>query len=278
MRALIRRLALPLACFTFGIAPAYGQASEIRVNEVHPGEKWVELTNAGNQTVDVSNLLLCNFPAYASIVSLTVLSGSTNLEPGAFVVVSWASLGSTSAEVGLYAAGTGNFADPSRMYDYMEYGTSGHTREPVAVTNSFWEAGTTVALPESGQSLSRVDAGFFGSSNWAATVPTQGAPNQFSTAVEEPGEPVRSFRLSDAYPNPFNPRTTFSLQVEHAQRVRVEVYNQLGQRVRALFDGFLPAQQARAFVFDAADLPSGLYLYRAQGEAFTASRPVILLK
>ena len=57
MRNLLRPV-LALLCFTLYLSPAYGQASEIRVNEVHPGEQWVELTNAGSQAVDVSNLIL----------------------------------------------------------------------------------------------------------------------------------------------------------------------------------------------------------------------------
>jgi len=38
------------------------------------------------------------------------------------------------------------------------------------------------------------------------------------------------------------------------------------------------AEQARAFVFEAADLPSGLYLIRATGEAFITTRRVMLVK
>lgn len=90
--------------------------------------------------------------------------------------------------------------------------------------------------------------------------------------------PVSSFALSAAYPNPFNPRTQFSLQVGQAQRVRVEVYDLLGRRVQALYDGTMAAQQQQRFVFDAAGLPSGLYLIRVQGVQFSALRRVLLLK
>ncbi len=37
-------------------------------------------------------------------------------------------------------------------------------------------------------------------------------------------------------------------------------------------------EQARAFVFEAGDLPSGLYVIRAVGEAFVATRKTMLLK
>ena len=86
------------------------------------------------------------------------------------------------------------------------------------------------------------------------------------------------YRLSAAHPNPFNPTTRFTLTVQASQDVRVEVFNLLGQRVRLLHDGPLEAGEARAFTFEAADLPSGLYLYRAQGETFAASGQVTLIK
>ena len=60
--------------------------------------------------------------------------------------------------------------------------------------------------------------------------------------------------------------------------MRVEVYDALGRRVDALYEGLQEAEQPRTFTFDADDLPSGLYLIRAAGETFTASRLVTLLK
>ena len=105
----------------------------------------------------------------------------------------------------------------------------------------------------------------------------QPARAQEATTASEPDE-TSSAILSPAYPNPFNPTTQFTLQVPRTQEVRVEVFNLLGQRVRLLHDGPLEAGEARAFTFEAADLPSGLYLYRAQGDDFVVTRQVTLLK
>jgi hypothetical protein len=87
-----------------------------------------------------------------------------------------------------------------------------------------------------------------------------------------------TYVLSAAYPNPFNPATTFSLLVRQRQHVKVEVYNMLGQPVRLLYNGTMEAGETRVFTFDAADLPTGIYLYRVQAERFTAARQVTLLK
>lgn len=91
---------------------------------------------------------------------------------------------------------------------------------------------------------------------------------------EKPDE----FTLSAAYPNPFNPQTSFSLTVDVRQEVTVEVFNLLGVRVRQLYHGEMQSGEPREFTFVADDLPSGIYLYRVQGETFLATRQMTLLK
>lgn len=93
-------------------------------------------------------------------------------------------------------------------------------------------------------------------------------------AVEAPQDGV----LSAAYPNPFNPTTSFTLTVDEAQTVKIEVFNVLGQRVRVLFEGDLEPHIAHRFAFEAGDLPTGIYLYRAEGRTFNATRRVTLLR
>ena len=84
--------------------------------------------------------------------------------------------------------------------------------------------------------------------------------------------------MGPAYPNPFNPLTNFTLTVARDQRVVVEVYNLLGERLDQLFDGNLYAGEARTFRFEARNWPSGMYLIRATGESFSDARTVTLLK
>ncbi len=108
---------------------------------------------------------------------------------------------------------------------------------------------------------------------WVAS--GQGTPDD--DLVRTSGDPD-DFTLSAAHPNPFNPRTSFSLTVHETQDVTVEVFNLLGVRVRHLFAGTMEKGETRSFIFDASDLPSGIYLYRVQGESFTATRQMTLLK
>lgn len=62
--------------------------------------------------------------------------------------------------------------------------------------------------------------------------------------------------------------------VANTQWVRVDVFDVLGRRVQALFDGMLHADRTEAFTLDGADLPSGLYVVRVMGEPFQAVRTV----
>lgn len=86
------------------------------------------------------------------------------------------------------------------------------------------------------------------------------------------------YHLSEARPNPFNPRTQFEMAVQTTQQVRAEVYNMLGRRVAVLYDGEAPAGTSVRLTFEAASLGSGSYVLRVEGETFTATRRMVLLK
>jgi len=86
------------------------------------------------------------------------------------------------------------------------------------------------------------------------------------------------YQLTPAYPNPFQATTTFTLVVAQSQLVRIELFNQLGQRVRLLYEGWLSGGAPHSFYIEAGELPSGVYLYRVQGATFTATRRVLLIR
>ena len=84
-----------------------------------------------------------------------------------------------------------------------------------------------------------------------------------SVSTQEDALPLQ-FGLAQNYPNPFNPRTTIGFVLPQAQHVTLEVYNLLGQRVVTLVDRPMGAGQ-HSVGFHAADLASGMYLYRLTG-------------
>lgn len=101
---------------------------------------------------------------------------------------------------------------------------------------------------------------------------------EYSQAVEATIELAGTHRLGAAYPNPFNPSTTFELVVGREQHVQIDVINALGQRVQRLFEGSMEANKPTNFTFQAGTLPTGLYFYRVVGENFAQTRQALLVK
>jgi hypothetical protein len=101
---------------------------------------------------------------------------------------------------------------------------------------------------------------------------------EYSEVVETTIELAGTHRLGAAYPNPFNPSTTFELIVGRNQVVQVDVVNALGQRVQRLFSGPMEANEPKNFIFEAGALPSGLYFYRVAGETFAETKQMLLVK
>ncbi len=110
--------------------------------------------------------------------------------------------------------------------------------------------------------------------NAIAVTGASSVANESFSDQELPG----SHTLTAAYPNPFNPQTRFTLSVAATQDASINVFNLLGQQVRTLYAGMMTAQQERAFAFDAASLPSGIYLTQVRGEHFLETQQVTLLK
>ncbi len=88
---------------------------------------------------------------------------------------------------------------------------------------------------------------------------------------------ITEFKLSQAYPNPFNPSTQFSLALPEDGHVNISVYNMLGQKVDVIHDAHLNAGKHQ-FSWDANDLASGIYMITSNSQKFTSSQKIMLLK
>jgi hypothetical protein len=97
-----------------------------------------------------------------------------------------------------------------------------------------------------------------------------------------PGSVPTRFALGQNYPNPFNPTTSISFDLPHDSRVRLDVYNLLGERVRTLIDENVGAGTHQV-VWDGTDeranaVVSGVYFYRLEAPGFASVRKMLLLK
>ena len=85
------------------------------------------------------------------------------------------------------------------------------------------------------------------------------------------------YSLSQAFPNPFNPRTTIEYSLPKAGAVSLIVYNLLGQEVIKLVS---KNQQAgyHKVRWNASNVSSGIYFYRLHAGDFLQTKKMVLLK
>jgi hypothetical protein len=86
-----------------------------------------------------------------------------------------------------------------------------------------------------------------------------------------------SFMLHPCSPNPFNPTTAISYQLQAASRVSLKIYDTAGRLVATLVDGWMDAGEHQA-TFNGSKLASGVYLARLESGEFTAAQKLVLLK
>jgi len=87
-----------------------------------------------------------------------------------------------------------------------------------------------------------------------------------------------AFAWTKVAPNPVSSTGTLSMQVRESQDVTVELYDLLGRRVRMVHSGTLPSGSRHQVSFKAGDLANGTYLLRADGEEFSKTQRITVVK
>jgi hypothetical protein len=87
----------------------------------------------------------------------------------------------------------------------------------------------------------------------------------------------RQFVLSQNFPNPFNPSTTIQYQLPAENATTLIIFDMVGREIATLVN---TVQQSGSYSvrFNAADLPSGVYVYRLQSGGFSAAQKFVLVK
>lgn len=86
-----------------------------------------------------------------------------------------------------------------------------------------------------------------------------------------------NIKLSQNFPNPFNPTTNIQFSLPQTSHATLEVYDMLGQTVAVLVNETLSAGQHTA-TFNASNLSSGIYMYRLQVGNEVITRKLSLVK
>lgn len=85
------------------------------------------------------------------------------------------------------------------------------------------------------------------------------------------------YKLSENYPNPFNPSTIIKYQIPKDGHVILKIYDTLGREVASLVNEFKTAGKYNV-TFNASNLASGMYIYRIAANGYTDSKKMILTK
>ena len=86
-----------------------------------------------------------------------------------------------------------------------------------------------------------------------------------------------AFKVSAAYPNPFNPTTKFSLELNTVSDISVKVYNLLGQLVDVVAEGTY-SPKTYSWTWNAENLASGVYLVKTTVGNSVHKQKIMLLK
>ena len=95
--------------------------------------------------------------------------------------------------------------------------------------------------------------------------------------TKETSELPKQFTLSQNFPNPWNPSTNIKYFIPQASLISLKVYDILGNEIETLVNEEKPAGTYE-LTFNAANLPSGVYLYRIQAGSFVETKKMVLLK
>ncbi|MGH1365949.1 MAG: T9SS type A sorting domain-containing protein [Calditrichia bacterium] len=97
------------------------------------------------------------------------------------------------------------------------------------------------------------------------------------TSVEPESQQSDNFILTQNYPNPFNPTTTIRYQISKTANITLTIYDIAGRKIAELVN----EKQAPGWyekTLDAANLASGVYIYRLQTGERSQARKMLLVR
>lgn len=119
--------------------------SNVRITSVDTDSRQVTLTNFGSCAAEVSNLQVCSDFFCATVGSTLPVNGTPNIAAGNSYTFQWNtwSPDPSGTDLALYVASP-NYTNPDDMIDFVQWGSAGNGREPVADAKGIWTAGNFV--------------------------------------------------------------------------------------------------------------------------------------
>ena len=98
-----------------------------------------------------------------------------------------------------------------------------------------------------------------------------------TVSIEDMNDLPIKFNLSNNYPNPFNPSTTINFALPKNSKVKLSVYNVLGQEVAVVLNQNVNAGN-HEIKFNGSKLSSGLYFYKLVAGEYVSIKKMMLIK
>jgi parallel beta-helix repeat protein len=87
----------------------------------------------------------------------------------------------------------------------------------------------------------------------------------------------KTYALYQNFPNPFNPYTVIKFDLPKTSKVRVNIFNSLGENVTSLVDDTMYPGKYQ-YIWKPENLSSGLYFYTIQADNFRSVKKMLLVK
>jgi Subtilase family/Secretion system C-terminal sorting domain len=248
---------------------------------------WIENPNAGSYVVTVSHkgTIQGSIQSY----SLIITGGTTGELPEATLsltpVANFISPGGGNMIYNVDFSYNGNANRPNSSYWVMALMPNGNTYGPVFQYDTTFFPGQNIITQLSHYVPGNAPGGIYEITGYVGTYPNDviasdtfemtkwgNAPDGLNGSWPQDDQEIAAFGnsfeqplgyvLGEAYPNPFNPTTSFSLQLPDAASVNLAVFNVNGQQVQQIADGQYSAG-THQFSFDGSNLSAGVYFLRA---------------
>ena len=102
-------------------------------------------------------------------------------------------------------------------------------------------------------------------------------PNSTPIIADSSKQISDKFVLFQNYPNPFNSQTKIYYSLFKSAPIKIEVFNSLGEKITTLFQG-VSTSGIHSIVFQADQLPSGIYYYQITTGSHSETRKMILYR
>jgi len=117
-----------------------------------------------------------------------------------------------------------------------------------------------------------------GNLNWDPTSKAQyRAPHEAQVGIESRLQNSMGISISQNYPNPFSHQTSIGYSLTSGADVTIAVYNIMSQKVATLVNDYRDAGNY-SVVWDAADVPAGIYTFSIETEGFAQTKKMMLVK